>query len=176
MQGLALFPNHEPWFFLWLNLGNPNLMSTVILIQPTVISCTINTVSLFFSGIQDRGAGTPSISLRRHVEGSMRLFFKKPVIMSRTSPISSLRTPATRTSLSCSTKTSLSLILWCLPSGRAPQAEVLGAWFYSSFEAYCDALHFLEHQQSHFAQYTFTMSLPRNVTHPRSYFSGCTGT
>ena len=26
-----------------------------------------------------------------------------------------------------------------------------------------------------FAQYTFTMSLLRNVTHPLSYFSGCTG-
>ena len=29
---------------------------------------------------------------------------------------------------------------------------------------------------SHFAQYTFTMSWPKNVTHPLSYFSGFTGT
>ena len=36
---------------------------------------------LFFSGIQARRAGTPPISLRRSVEGSMRLFFKKPVII-----------------------------------------------------------------------------------------------
>ena len=28
---------------------------------------------------------------------------------------------------------------------------------------------------SHFAQCTFTMSLPRNVTHPLIYFSGFTG-
>ena len=53
-----------------------------------------------------------------------------------------------------------------------------GTWgmAYSSFEAYCDALHFLEHRLSHFAQYTFTMSWPRNVMHPLSYFSGFLGT
>ena len=55
-------------------------------------------LSLFFSGIQDRRAGTPPILLRRHMES-----------MFRTSPISSLRTLATRTSLSCSTRTPLSL-------------------------------------------------------------------
>ena len=36
--------------------------------------------------------------------------------------------------------------------------------------------HFLGHQRSHFAQYTFTMSLPRSVMHPLIYFSGFTGT
>ena len=35
----------------------------------------INSVSLFFSGIQARRAGTPPISLRLPVESSMRLFF-----------------------------------------------------------------------------------------------------
>ena len=44
VQGLALFLNREHSFFLWSTLVNPNLMSTVILIQPTVISCIINTV------------------------------------------------------------------------------------------------------------------------------------
>ena len=73
---------------------------------------------------------TPPISLRRHVEGSMRLFFKKPANMSRTSPISLLRILVTRTSLSCSTRTPLSLTLRCLPSGRAPQAKLLGVWSY----------------------------------------------
>ena len=104
------------------------------LIQPTAISCIINTVSLSFSGIQARRGGTPPISLRRPVEGSMRLFFKKPVITSPTSPISSLRMLATRTLLSCSTRTPSSLTLWCLPSGKTPHAKVLGAWFYSSFQ------------------------------------------
>ena len=57
-------------------------------------------------------------SLRLPVENSMRLFFKKPVIMFRTSLISSLRTLATRTLRSCSTRTPLSLTLWCLHSRR----------------------------------------------------------
>ena len=45
------------------------------------------------------------------VESFMRLFFKKPVIMFLTSPISSGPTPTTRTSLSCSTRIPLSLTL-----------------------------------------------------------------
>ena len=105
----------------------------------------------------------------------MRLFFKTPVIMSRTSPISSLRTLATRTLLSCSTRTPLSLTLRCLPSRKTPQVKISGVWSYSSFEASCDALHFLEHRLLHFAQYTFTMSWPKNVMHPLSFFTGFTG-
>ena len=54
VQEEVLSLNHEPLFFLWSNLVNPNLMGSVTLIQPTAISCIINTVSLFFSGIQDR--------------------------------------------------------------------------------------------------------------------------
>ena len=64
------------------------------------------------------------------VEGSMRLFLKKPVIMSTTSPISSLRTMATRTLLSCSTRTPLSPTLWFVHSGKTPQAKVLVVWSY----------------------------------------------
>ena len=175
-QELVLFPNHEPWFFPWSNLGNPDLTGLVALVQLTVISCIINTVSLSFSGIQARAVGTPPISLRRPVEGSMWLFFKKPVIMFRTSPISSLRTLATRTLPSCSTRTPLSLTLWCLSSEKAPQTNVLGAWFSSSLEHCCAALHFLVHRLSHFAQYTFTIWCPKNVMHPLSYFSGFMGT
>ena len=52
------------------------------LILCTVASCITNTVSQFFSGTQAQRAGTPPISLRRPVEDSMRLFFKKPVITS----------------------------------------------------------------------------------------------
>ena len=63
-----------------------------------------------------------------------------------------------------------------LRSWKIPQAKVLGAWFYSSFEYCCAVPHFPGHQRSHFAQYTFTMSWPRNVRHPLSYFSGFTGT
>ena len=111
-QGLALFLNHEPWFFLWSTLVNLNLMGTVLLIQPTVISCIINIVFLSFSGIQAWRAEIPPILLRRPVEGSMRLFFKKPVIMTHTSPISSLCALATRTLLSCSIRTPLSLTPW----------------------------------------------------------------
>ena len=56
VQGLALFLNHEPSFFLWSTLVNPNLMGTVVLIQPTVISCIINFVCPSFNGIQARRA------------------------------------------------------------------------------------------------------------------------
>ena len=107
-QELVLFLNHEPWFFPWSNLGNPNLTGLVTLMQATVISCIINTVCLSFSGIQGRRARTPPILLRRPEGGSMRLFFKNPVIMFRTSPISFLRILVTRTSQSCSTRTPLS--------------------------------------------------------------------
>ena len=86
--------------------------------------------------------------------------------------VSSLHTLTTRTSPSCSTRTPSSPTLWCLPSLRAPQAKVRGVWSYSSFEACCDALH----RRLHFALYTSTMSWPRNVTLPHSYFSGFTGT
>ena len=48
-------------------------------------------------------------------------------------------------------------------------------WSCSSFEAHCDALHFLEHRLLHFALYTSTILWPRNVTHPLIYFSGFTG-
>ena len=53
---LALFLNREPSFFLWSTLVNPNLKGTVVLIQPTVISCIINFVFLSSSGIQARRA------------------------------------------------------------------------------------------------------------------------
>ena len=126
VQGLALFLNREPLFFLWSNLVNPNLTGSVTLTQLTAISCITNTVSLFFSGIQDRPAGTPPILSRRPVESSMRLFFKKPVIMSRTSLVSTLHTLATRTSPSCSTRTPSSPTLWFSPSKKTPQAKVRG--------------------------------------------------
>ena len=85
------------------NLGNPNLMGLVTLTLPTAISC--------ISGIQARRAEILPTLSPMPVESFMRLFFRKPVIMFRTSQISSWRTPATRTSLSCSTRTPLSLNL-----------------------------------------------------------------
>ena len=112
VQEQVLFLNHGPWSFPWSNLGNPNLTGTLVtLTQPTAISCIINSVFPFFSGIQARRAEIlPSLS-PLPVDNFMRLFFRKPVIMFRTSPISSRRTLATRTSLSCSTRTPLSLNL-----------------------------------------------------------------
>ena len=50
VQGLALFLNREPLFFLWSTLVNPNLTGTETMIQPTVISCIINIVFLSSSG------------------------------------------------------------------------------------------------------------------------------
>ena len=59
VQELVLFLNREPLFSQWSDLVNPNLTGSVSLTQLTAISCIINTVSLLFSGIQDRPAGTP---------------------------------------------------------------------------------------------------------------------
>ena len=61
VQGLFLFLNRVPSFFLWSTLVTPNLKGTVVLIQPTAISCIINSVSLSFSGIQGRRARTTNI-------------------------------------------------------------------------------------------------------------------
>ena len=72
--------------------------------------------------------------------------FKKPVIMSRTSLISSLHALATRTSPCCSTRTPSNPTLWFSPTRRTPRAKVRGVWPYSSFEAYCDAIHILVHR------------------------------
>ena len=170
-RGLALFLNREPSFFLWSTLVNPNLKGTVTLIQPTVIPCIINIVFLSSSGIQARRAEIPPKLSLLPVESSMRLFFKKPAIMFRTSPISSRRTLATRTSLSCSTRIPLSLTLKSSHTRLTPQAKVRGVWFYSSFEVSCDVYLFLDHRLLHFAQYTFTMSWLRNVMHLLSYSS-----
>ena len=104
------------------------------------------------------------------------IFKKQPVITFLTSPITSLRTLATRTSPSCSTRTPLSQILRFTPSRKLRPAKIHGAWSYSSLEAFCAALLFPGHQRSHFAQYTFTMSLPRNVTHPLTFSSDYMGT
>ena len=132
---------------------------------------TASSIPSLCSSVESR-TGTPPILSRRPVESSMRLFFKKPVIVSRTSLISSLHTLATRTSPSCSTRTPSSLNLWFSPSTKTPQAKARGVWSYSSFEACCTALHFLEHRRLHFALYTSTMSWPRNVTLPLIFYDG----
>ena len=98
--GTGPFPKPRTFSFPWSNLGNPNLTGLVTLTLSTAISCIINSVFLFFSGIQARRAEILPTLSPLPVESFMRLFFRKPVIMFRTSPISSWRTPATRTSLS----------------------------------------------------------------------------
>ena len=105
VQEQVPFLNHGHWFFPWSNLGNPSLTGLVTLTQLTAISCIINSAFPFFSGIQARRAEILPTLSPLPVESFMRLFFKKPVIMSRTSPVSSGRTPTARTSLSCSTRT-----------------------------------------------------------------------
>ena len=165
VQGLVLFLNHGPWFFLWSTLVNPNLMGTVILIQPTVISCIINIVFPFFSGIQAwRAEILPTLSLLL-VVSFMQLFFKKPVTTFRTSLSSSLCARATRTLLSCSIKTPLSLTQKSSHTRLTPQAKVRGVWSYSSFEVSCDVHLSLDHRLLLFAQYTFTLLWLRNVMH-----------
>ena len=77
--------------------------------QLTAISCTINFAFPFFSGIQARRAEILPTSSLPPVVGSMQLSFRKPATMSRTSLITSERTPTTWTLLSCSTRTPFSV-------------------------------------------------------------------
>ena len=171
VQEQVLFLNHGHWFFPWSNLGNPSPTDLATLPQLTAISCTINSAFPFFSGIQARRAGIPPTLSPLPVEGSMRLFFRKPMIMFRTYLISSWRTLATRTSLSCSTRTPLSQTLLFSRSRPTLRAKIRGAWFYSLF-APCSVVRlFPEHLQSHFAEYIYTMLWPRNVMHPLTFFN-----
>ena len=118
--------NHGHWFFPWSVLGNPSPTDLVTLTQLTAISCTINSAFPFFSGIQARRAEILPTLSPLPVVSSMRLFFKKPVIMFRTSLISSGRTPTTWTSLSCSTRIPLSLTLQF--SHSRPTLSSKGTW------------------------------------------------
>ena len=65
----------------------------------------------------------------------MQLFFMKPVIMFRTSLISSLRILATWTSLSFSTRTPLSLTPTVLAFREDSASKGTWEWCYSSFRA-----------------------------------------
>ena len=109
--GTGPFPKPRALVLPLVNFGQSNLKGMITLIQLTVISCITNIDFLSFSGTQVRRAGILLILFQLPVVSFMRLFFRKPVIMFRTSLSSSLCAPATRTSLSCSTRTPLSLTL-----------------------------------------------------------------
>ena len=85
VQGMTLSLNGGSSFFLWSTLVNPNLKGTVVLMQPTVISCIINFVFPSFNGIQTPRAEILLTLSPLPVVGIMQLFFKKPVITYRTS-------------------------------------------------------------------------------------------
>ena len=154
VQTQASSPNHGQWFLPWSVLGNPSPTDLAPLPQLTVISCTINSDFPSLSGIQARRAEILPTSSLPPVVGFIQLSFRKPVTMSRTSPINSWCTPTTWTSLSCSTRTPLSQTLQFSHSRPTPRAKVRGAWYYSSFEACSAASLFLAHLQSLFARYT----------------------
>ena len=91
-----------------------------------------------------------------------------------TSPTSSSRTLATRTSPSCSTTTPLSPILRSALLMKPQRVTIHETWFYSSFEDFCVTLLSWAHLRSRFALYT--MSWPRNVTLPLTYCDAYMGT
>ena len=109
--GTGPFPKPRALVLPLSTLVNPNLKGTVVLIQLTVISCIINSVFPFFNGIQAWRAEILLTLSPLPVVSFMQLFFKKPAITFRTSLSSSLCELATRTLLSCSIKTPLSLTL-----------------------------------------------------------------
>ena len=175
VRDVYLFLNHWTCSFPWSNLDNPNLPGLVALTQLTPISCIINTVSLFISGIQARRAGTTNIIAaacgRFHAVFLQEASDHVPHISDQF--------------IAHTGNTDLAILLnkdtfepdpVVFAFKKTPQAKVRGLWYYSSFEDCCAAPHFLEHRRLHVAQYTSTMSLPRNVTHPLNYFSGYTGT
>ena len=126
VQGLFLFLHRMLSFFLWSTLVNPNLKGTLVLILLTAISCIINSAFPFYNGTQARRVKILLILFPQPVGSSMRLFYRKPVIMFRTSLISLWRSPATRTSLSCSTRILLSLTLKLTHSRPTLRAKVPG--------------------------------------------------
>ena len=125
----------------------------------------LNFVFPSFNGIQARRAEILPTLSQLPVVSFMQASSRKPATMSRTSLSSSLCAPATRISLSCSTRTPMSLTLLFSHTRLTPQAKVLGVWSCSSFEASCDDHHSLDHRLLLFAQCTFTMSWLRNVMH-----------
>ena len=94
VQGLALFLHREPSFFLWSTLVNPNLKGTVVWIQHQFRLSLLQ----WNPGPTRRN---PTNMSPLPVVSIMQLFFKKPVITSRTSLSSFLCAPAIRTLLSC---------------------------------------------------------------------------
>ena len=152
-------------------LDIPCPMDPAPLPQQIAISCIINFAFPSYSGIQARCAEIlPTLSLPPAV-GSMQLFFRKPVTTFRTSLITSEHTPTTRTLLSCSTRTPLSLTPQSSRSKPTLRAKIRGAWCYSLFAPCCVVRLFLAHLQSHFARYISTMLWPRNVMHPLTFFN-----
>ena len=120
VQGLVLFLNRVPSFILWSTLVNRNLKDIVVLKRLTMISCIINSVfPCAQKPCQHSLFPLPMVSI-------MQLFFREQVIMFRTSQISSWRTLATRTSLSCPTRTPLSLTPQF--SHSRPTLRAKGTW------------------------------------------------
>ena len=169
--------NSLPWFFFVVKFGQSKLDGLGYVDNLVESDLMHHQYSLFVL------EWNPGLVRRKHTNvfaaacGTFHaVILQEVMIMFRTSPISSLRILVTRTSPFCSTRKPSSPTLWFSPSRKTPQAMVRGAWSYSSFEACCDALHFLGHEGSHFSLYTSTMSLPRNVTLPLIFHDGFMGT
>ena len=157
----------EHWFFPWSSLANPNLTGFVALTPLTAISCIINTVSLSFSGIQPR---------RTNIIAAASGRFHAVILQEASDHVPHISDQF----IAHTGNTDLAILL--NKDTFEPDPLVLAFREDSTSKGtlivrgLLRAPHFLVHQQSHFAQYTFIMSLPRNVTHPLSYFSGYTGT
>ena len=126
VQGLFLFLNRVPSFFPLVHFGQskPEGHSGLDTVDSDLMHHQFRLP--FFNGIQARRAEILlTLSLLTAVS-FMQLFFKKPAITFRTSLSSSLCALATRTSLSCSTRTLLSLTLQFSHSRSTLRAKVLG--------------------------------------------------
>ena len=132
----------------------------------TVTLCIISAASHCCAARKNPTQILPAVCGRFHMWSSS----KKQVTMLRSSQISSLRTLAAQTLLSCLTGARLSLVLLSPLSTNPPPARTRGGWLHWLFVD-CYGAHLSRVLlRSHPALSTFTMSLPKRET-PRLFYS-----
>ena len=166
VQELVPSLNHEPWFFLWSTLVNPNLTGSVTLTRLIGHIDTVDSDLMHhqyrFTVLQwnpGQPAGTPPSF---HAVILQEASDHVPHISDQFATLLNKDTFEPDPMVVAFKEDSTSKGTW--------------VWSHLSFEACCAALHFLEHRRLHFALYTSTMSWPRNVTLPLISYDGYTGT
>ena len=122
----------------------------------------------FCNEIQAQRAGIPLRSQPPLADDFTQSSCRKPVTTSLTSPTSSLRTLATRTSPSCSTRTPLSPILRSSPLMKPQPAKIHEVWSHSSFEPSASPFS-LRHPYGHVLLYAHPQCRGQETTRLQGY-------